>query len=845
MGRRSLQFTLALFFVLTANLLVAQRTVTGLIKDAGNKEALIGASVLVKGTTNGTVTNVDGSFSLEIPNGKQTLVVSFIGYLAQEINVAGGTNSIETVLLESDAVGLGEVSVIASVAVDRKTPVAVSKIDPVIISEKLGTQEFPEILKSTPSVYATKQGGGFGDSRINLRGFNSQNVAVMINGVPVNDMESGKVYWSNWAGLGDVTRSMQVQRGLGASKVAVPSIGGTINILTKTTDTKRGGNVYHGVGNNGYQKTGVTLSTGLTDKGWAFTTALSQVEGDGWVDGTQFKGYSYFMNVSKRVNDAHTLSFSVFGAPQEHGQRYEKRKIADYSNASRGLQHNADWGYRDGQVLNLRRNTYHKPQAILNHFWTLSEKTSLSTAIYASLGTGGGTGGTGETTKFKYLKNEQIDFDRIVAENEARLNAGSDVIIRTGHNNHQWYGILSSLSHELTDELKLTAGLDYRYYVGEHYQTVSDLLGGEFYLDTKNRNNPNNAAKVGDKIGYHNDGIVSWSGLFTQLEYSTGPLSAFAAGSFSYMMMTRKDYFNNLESEGQTSDAYSFPAYSIKGGANYNLNDYHNVFANLGYFERQPTFRTLFPKYNNDANEDAVNEKIMSFELGYGFRQSQFTANVNLYRTTWMDRAYTISRPDQDGNIIRANIEGVDALHQGIEVDMVYKPVTWLSINAMASVGDWTWLNNVEDVRLVDENNVQVGDPINVFVKDVHVGDAAQTTAALGVNIDLMKGLRIGADYNYFANLYAEFDPIDRSTATDANNLPDSWKMPDYHLFDLNARYKFDFGPFNAIFSAKVNNVFDVEYLTDGDDGETHNWDSAEVFYGVGRTWSASFKVKF
>ena len=107
-----------------------------------------------------------------------------------------------------------------SFAVDRKTPVAVSTIKADVIENKLGTQEFPEILKSTPGVYATKSGGGFGDGRLNLRGFNSENVAVMINGVPVNDMENGRVYWSNWAGLSDVTSAMQVQRGLGASKVS-------------------------------------------------------------------------------------------------------------------------------------------------------------------------------------------------------------------------------------------------------------------------------------------------------------------------------------------------------------------------------------------------------------------------------------------------------------------------------------------------------------------------------------------------------------------------------------------------------------------------------------------------
>ncbi len=143
---------------------------------------------------------------------------------------------------------------VADVAKDRKTPVAVSTIKAAQIVERLGNQEFPEILNTTPSVYTTKGGGGFGDSRINLRGFANENIAVMVNGMPVNDMENGQVYWSNWAGISDVTSAMQTQRGLGSSKLAIASVGGTINIFTRAADKKREGTVSVGLGNDGYHK---------------------------------------------------------------------------------------------------------------------------------------------------------------------------------------------------------------------------------------------------------------------------------------------------------------------------------------------------------------------------------------------------------------------------------------------------------------------------------------------------------------------------------------------------------------------------------------------------------------
>ena len=180
------------------------------------------------------------------------------------------------------------------------------------LKPNLGNQEFPEILKSTPGVYATKGGGGFGDSEIRLRGFESENIAVMINGIPVNDMENGRVYWSNWAGLSDVTRFMQVQRGLGASKVAVPSIGGTINIVTKTTDAEEGGSVLYSIGNDGYEKVGATVSTGKMENGWAATVSGSRTTGDGYIDGTEFSGFSYFLNIAKELRRRSRTFFYCF-----------------------------------------------------------------------------------------------------------------------------------------------------------------------------------------------------------------------------------------------------------------------------------------------------------------------------------------------------------------------------------------------------------------------------------------------------------------------------------------------------------------------------------------------------
>ena len=138
---------------------------------------------------------------------------------------------------------------------DETTPVAYTTVDKKEMEIRLGSQDIPMILNTTPSVYATQQGGGAGDARINVRGFNQRNVAVMINGVPQNDMENGWVYWSNWDGVGDATSSIQMQRGLSAVNLATPSIGGTMNIITDPAAHEKGGKFKQEVGEGGFLKT--------------------------------------------------------------------------------------------------------------------------------------------------------------------------------------------------------------------------------------------------------------------------------------------------------------------------------------------------------------------------------------------------------------------------------------------------------------------------------------------------------------------------------------------------------------------------------------------------------------
>ncbi len=840
------KFLLLALFLTTTTTIFAQGTITGTVIGSEMNGPLPGANVKVVGTTIGTMADFDGNFSLNVTSASGTIEISYIGFEKQslEFNVAKGeSKNLGSIILKADANALNEIVVTSfSLAIDRKTPVAVSTISAEKIETKMGNQEFPEILKTTPGVYATKSGGGFGDAELRLRGFNSENIAVMINGVPVNDMESGRVYWSNWAGLADVTRTMQVQRGLGASKVAVPSIGGTVNIVTKSTDMKEGGNVFASTGNDGLQKFGFTLSTGKSDNGWASTVAASKTSGERFADGLQFEGYSYFVNIAKEINEDHLLSLTAFGAPQRHGQRETRYTIEDYQRSDRGIKFNGDWGYKNGEVVNVQDNFYHKPQISLNHYWNISDKTDLSTAAYVSFGTGGGGGYTGDAnlrsvdSPYRAAAYEPLDLDMVVEENAANGADGSGTILYDSRNDHNWYGLLSTLSTKVGENIDLSGGVDLRYYKGKHFREVKDLLGGQYWAENSNDNDPNNLARVGDKMSYYNDGIVLWEGVFSQAEYSKNDLTAFIALAASNTSYKRIDYFQYLDSDpNQETDFVNFFGFSAKGGANYNVSSKSNFFANIGYFEKAPFFGAVFQNFRNDINKNAENQKIFSAELGYGFRTRDFRANVNVYRTLWQDRTFVQSFRGQNDEQFFANILGVDALHQGVEIDLDYRATDKLTLTAMASFGDYKWDNDVTDVFVYDENQniVNEDDPINLFIKDVPVGDAAQTTMALGINFEVFPRTFLRGDFTYFDKYFADFEPTDRNEP----NLPNPWETPDYGLLDLGLTHNFTFGPLDASVNANVFNVADTEYIADAQGGS--------VWYGFGRTYTVGAKIKF
>ena len=851
----------------TVSLGYSQGTIKGQILDGDTDSPLIGATVFLVGTSKASITDLDGNYIIkDVTPGEYNLEMSYLGYgtTYYPVNVTDGSNQVTAVNLTESGVGLESVVItgVMDIVKDRRTPVAVSTISVAEIQAKgVGNVEFPEVMKNTPSVYVSNQ-TGFGDAQMFTRGFDQTNTAFLLNGQPINGMEDGRMYWSNWSGMSDVASAVQIQRGLGSSKLAISSVGGTINIVTKTTEDVSGGFVRLMTGNDGYLKGSVAYNSGLKGK-WAYSFLLDHWQADNkWADGTRGQGQNYFLSIGYKPSDAHSFNFLVTGAPQWHGQRWSQ-SLETLEATPKFNQH---FGEHNGEWESERRNFYHKPVINLNWDFDVNEKSNLSSVLYASFGRGGGTGPFGSSSNRIRTDDGGIDFDAIEAANLADpdgLGSFSDnYAIRASMNNHQWYGNVSKFETNLSDNLNLSIGGDLRFYTGDHFRQFANLLGLQGWNDnfrhaTRSSDavqsesyNPNpwtalfTTAPEDQRIAYDYSEQINYQGAFSQLEYAADAFSIFLQGALSNQSYQRTGRW----ADQGTSDKVSKIGYNVKGGASFSINENNIIFANTGLYSRQPFLDNIFSniRYSSDLVTDGAggsieNEEIVGFEAGYKFLNDNFSANLNLYYTSWGNRTRVNVFTDENGtpedesdDFSRRNVErGISQLHSGIELDLAYR-VNDLNIKAFGSIGDWTF-DGIESIQSFnDDTGIELLNETGLNNKGVHIPNAPQTSVGFGADYSFLDGFKAYLDVNYYDNLYINninFDDGDLILTEDQGTLEA------YELVDFGLSYNLKLNGQNLLLRGNVYNLLDKAYL--------NQTDPFGFLNGNGLTWNVSAKYIF
>jgi hypothetical protein len=751
---------------------------------------------------------------------------------------------------------LREITLSAGFITERNSPLRLTLIDQEKISRKSAGITYPEILGNIPGIFATSESGSYGDARINIRGFKQENISVLLNGIPISGLVTGNMFWNNWLGLTDATHSIQLQKGIGASMLSDNSVGGTINIITKTAAVSPGMSAGIFYTDYGQGKASLSLNTGELKGGWALSLSGSSAWGNGYVESTDVSSWAYMLNLRKRINEKNILLFTMLGSPETHEQRSVRLSYSETQ--IYGRRYSKNWGYRDGEPFNLSKNFYHKPYITLNHFYKQEGKSKLEIAntVYLAVGDGGGRWSESKGKRIiDYQKEGHIDWDAAIQANEDVLSGTSGAGENLSSSEYSALNILSNYlaghtqagfrhqtDYHLTDATSVQAGLHYQYYSTWEKEQITDLLGGEYWYEDYATKSLAGVAgrdpvkKVGDYIRTHNGKIIHHGTIYLSALHSNDHWNLRGGASILYNNYQRWDKYNYVDNpassaRGIYSGLASAAGFSIKGGVLYKPGKCSSYYLNAAIYSRLPYSDLFFSSGTNQITSNVKNEKNLLAEIGYRYISGRATLEINGYWAYWKNKTL-ISDPYKqlDDITYRYMVQGLDALHQGIELTVTYSPFYWLDLEGNTSLGDWHWENDVE-ANIYDEYSGMLADQVKVYSDGLPVGDAPQTQVGASAFVRFSQGLNMTLEWRYNDRLYADFDPTLRN---DPDDRAHSLKLPSYNLVNLGMSWKKKWGMGETTLFMNINNILDETYIERGKDGSDHTMDSFRGYWGFG-----------
>ena len=879
--------------IMISGALFGQGTISGSVSDADGN-ALPGAHVVVEGTTLGAAATLSGGYSINVPDGSYTVTASVVGYKSSSATVrVSGSNASANFTLESASVALGGVEVLAE-RVDNTSAIPFNEYTKADIDFRLGGRGLPKALSTLPNVYV-ENGGGWDDENVYVRGFDDRYTSYLINGVPMNDMENGNLYFSNWSVLADVSQVVQVQRGAGSVNLATPSLGGVVNFMSAPASTEPGVVLKQEAGEHQYSKTAVTVNTGLLMDGkLAMMMSASRRTADKlFARGTYSDAWSYYFNASYSVNNDNRLEFIALGSPQFHGQNFWNNRISNYSHelalemgvaeedlrTEYGLDYNprADyletpytgkravaswvpfdgWNYkvrdqRSTTMINERNNYFHKPIVQLNWYSNLDDSTTMATSFYYSGGEGGGSGSAGSIL----WGDGYRDYDATIARNmsDAQWKDGygyeSRGVLRGSRNNQYTYGIMSKMEKEMSDTVSMTLGLDMRTAKVEHYRQVYDLLGGDFFYNTSNPNwsEEQRHRTLGEKLYYDNTNTVDWLGGYVQANYDDGAgTNAFAMFGATTASYTAQDHFtlDNLKIEADAELGYQ-----MKVGGSRALNDTWQLFGNVSYSAMTPSLDKLIDDVNMIKNEGFENETATWFDVGTRFKSlnGQWAGSMNYYYALWSDRAQSGTSEDLNGVESFFSITGLSELHQGLEYSIAYQPIPVLRLDIRGHESDWRFTEDLSYTWNEIEGDGTSSETFDLYVKDVMISGAPQSQTVLMVT-GFFNRLKASVEAESFARQYPRwgYDGSIQDLAFllgEGNTFADdAYETERKTIYNLQLSYGTEIMDKDVTFNYSVFNMTDELYIGDFVDAYDGSGDVANLRVRMGAPKQFNFGV--
>ncbi len=676
------------------------------------------------------------------------------------------------------------------------------------------------LLNSSMDIFYRTAAYEFSSSFFKVRGLDSDNAIVHINGIKMNKLYNGRPQWSNWGGLNDVLRNQELSNGSIPLKYNFGGILGSNNINIRASEYGEGGRITYSSSNRSYSnRLMATYNSGMLEKGWAYSISIGRRWGnEGYQDASFYDSNSAFLSVQKIFNNKHSLNLAAIYAPNRRGKASPNtQEVYDL----KGIRYNEYWGYHDGEKRNSRVKRVVEPIILLNHDWSIDEKSSLETSIGFQFGEMGNSrldyagGGNPSPAYYQdlpsyfladsngpdyegaylaqenFINNGQINWDRIydanLTNNQSGLNAA--YVLYEDRVDDTQLTLNSAYSREINDNIKITTSVNYRSLVSDNFAEISDMLGGYSYSNIDSFDNldynllsPNSIVSEGDKFKYHYKMNAEELSLFTMMNFTFDKFELYLAGDLTNTTYQRDGIFENEANAGNSAgkgDEINFNGYGVKAGITYKFSGKHILDFNSAFLQKAPSIRNTFT--NSRVNHNVVGsdvsglindspiseEKIMSFDANYIFRTPIFTGRLTGFYSEVKDAneisfyyADGLVGFEDDSEFIQEILQGIDKKYLGVEFGVEAQIIPTVKLKGAASIGQYTYANNPFLYLGADNNTVAVG---SSNLENYKIAGGPQKAYSVGFEYRDPDYWFIGVTSNFFTNTYLDVSPLTRT----------------------------------------------------------------------------------
>lgn len=673
------------------------------------------------------------------------------------------------------------------------------------------------MVSSNDDYFLSEVGYLFSPMRFRIRAYESMYNNVYANGVMLNDAERGQFSYGMIGGLNDATRNKEGATFLEHNRFGFSTIGGASNINMRASQYAAGNKMsLVGCNRNYLARLMYTGSTGLMQNGWAFTASASyRWANEAVIEGTFYNSLGYFLAAEKKINNKHSISIATWGSPTERAQQGAATEEAYWLAGSH--YYNPNWGYQNGEKRNARVVNSFEPSVLFTWDYKINDKMQLTTSLFGkysmysttALGWNGNAADPRPNyyqnlpsaaydvwdieytptedeyndymTRYNYWKaskaNRQLNWDYMYYANQQANAVDGECLyyVERRHNDQLALNLGSVLNIEYNRYNTGTVGVNLGTTKGMHYKTMSDLLGANKYTDIdkfsvgdfgpnsdyvqNDVDNPNRQIGEGDVFGYDYDLYVNKANLFYQHQFNKGIFHLFAGANIEGTTMERFGNMRNgraMEFSKGSSGTAKFLGGGAKLNAIFTFNAYNTLSLGAGYENRAPIAYNSFiaPRMRNDFVQGLENENIFSAEASYRLNVGPVTAKVTGYYTILNDLVeQNAFYNDLQSQFTYLTMTGVNKVHYGVEAAVVYNVTSALSFNAVASVGNAEYTDNVKGFLISENEKVVMND--KVYMDGVKVDGTPLTALSLGVDYNV-NGWYLSANVNYYDNIYID-----------------------------------------------------------------------------------------